>query len=223
MDMMITMMGFINIHFMFLHLNIQRMKIAKLVFLFVGLLLFCEMDGQSRWQIQPNQSIEWSIGQNIPHYDHIEMGGEMVATVLRYGVNADGTFSLERSVVWPMLRTIPNDTHASLTRRFSVDFLAMLQVNGLTLNNEQVKSIRLDGKLTVVSEFTVGHTRGTKAGGELVPAIELTRVFFPSVDKPMLCERLLRIWEMKRWKYCFLILVLCIRQSRIREWMEVIH
>lgn len=156
MDMMITMMGFINIHFMFLHLNIQRMKIAKLVFLFVGLLLFCEMDGQSRWQIQPDQSIEWSIGQNIPHYDHIEMGGEMVATVLRYGVNADGTFSLERSVVWPMLRTIPNDTHASLTRRFSVDFLAMLQVNGLTLNNEQVKSIRLDGKLTVVSEFTVG-------------------------------------------------------------------
>ena len=174
---------------MFLHLNIQRMKIAKLVILFVGLLPFCEMDGQSRWQIQSDQSIKWSIGQNIPHYDHIEMGGEKVATVLRYGVNTDGAFSLERSVIWPMLRTVPNDTHASLTRRFSVDFLAMLQVNGLTLNNEQVKSIQLDGKLTVVSEFTIGHTRGTKAGGELVPAIELTRVFFPSVDKPMLCER----------------------------------
>lgn len=189
MDMLITMMGFINIYFMFLHLNRQRMKIAKLVILFVGLLPFCEMDGQSRWKIQSDQSIKWSIGQNIPHYDHIEMGGEMVATVLRYGVNSDGTFSLERSVIWPMLRTIPNDTHASLTRRFSVDFLAMLQVNGLTLNNEQVKSIQLDGKLTVVSEFTIGHTRGTKAGGELVPTIELTRVFFPSVDKPMLCER----------------------------------
>ena len=56
---------------MFLHLNIQRMKIAKLVILFVGLLPFCEMDGQSRWQIQSDQSIKWSIGQNIPHYDHI--------------------------------------------------------------------------------------------------------------------------------------------------------
>lgn len=86
--------------------------------------------GQSRWQIQSDQSIKWSIGQNIPHYDHIEMGGEKVATVLRYGVNTDGAFSLERSVIWPMLRTVPNDTHASLTRRFSVDFLAMLQVNG---------------------------------------------------------------------------------------------
>ena len=74
MDMLITMMGFINIHFMFLHLNRQRMKIAKLVILFVGLLPFCEMDGQSRWKIQSDQSIKWSIGQNIPHYDHIEMG-----------------------------------------------------------------------------------------------------------------------------------------------------
>ena len=67
MDMLITMMGFINIHFMFLHLNRQRMKIAKLVILFVGLLPFCEMDGQSRWKIQSDQSIKWSIGQNIPH------------------------------------------------------------------------------------------------------------------------------------------------------------
>lgn len=28
MDMMITMMGFINIHFMFLHLNIQRIPVG---------------------------------------------------------------------------------------------------------------------------------------------------------------------------------------------------
>lgn len=49
------------------------------------------------------------------------MSGLRVSTVLRYGVDANGAFMLNRSMVWPMLRTIPNNTHASLMRRFALE------------------------------------------------------------------------------------------------------
>jgi len=144
--------------------------------------------GQNRWQIAEDGSINWLVDGRIPHYDHIEMSGEKVSAVLRYGVNSDGSFSLERSVVWPMLRTIPNDTHASLMRRFAHDFLVPVMVDRLTLNNEKVESVRLDGKLTVKSRFTAGHNRAMRENLRLRPAVEVTRVIFPSTTLPMLCE-----------------------------------
>ena len=144
--------------------------------------------GHPRWQITEDGSINWLVDGRIPHYDHIEMSGEKVSAVLRYGVNTDGSFSYERSVVWPMLRTVPNDTHASLTRRFAHDFLAPVMVDRLSLNNEKVESMRLDGKLTVKSQFTAGHNRAVRENLRLRPAVEVTRVIFPSTTLPMLCE-----------------------------------
>lgn len=142
-----------------------------------------------RWNIGCDGSITWHIDDRVPHYDHIEMSGEQVSVVLRYGVNADGSFSMERSVVWPMLRTVPNNTHASLTRRTSVDPVSMLMVDGLTLNDEKVESMTLDGKLTVVSRFNIGHTRGVKRPDKpLQPGMEVTRVYFPSTTLPVVCE-----------------------------------
>jgi len=131
----------------------------------------------------------WNIDERIPHYDHIEMSGEQVSTVLRYGVNADGSFALERSMVWPMLRTIPNNTHGSLMHRFAVDYPSQLIVNGMSLGNEKVKQIRLNGKLTVVSEFSTGYIKTGANQKESSPIVQLTRIIFPSKDKAMLCER----------------------------------
>lgn len=164
------------------------MKVVKmLMLLFIGNIL--SLQAQNRWEIQPDRSIKWEVGQNIPHYDHIEMSGEQVSVVLRYGVNPDGSFSLERSMIWPMLRTIPNNTHGSLMQRFAVDYPSGLIVNGLTLNNEKVKSMQLDGRLTVISELATGYVNvGSAKKREPVPSVELTRVYFPSTDKPMLCE-----------------------------------
>lgn len=141
-----------------------------------------------RWEICDDGSIMWVVDDAVPHYDHIEMSGESVSAVLRYGVNADGSFSMERSVVWPMLRTVPNDTHASLTRRFGMDFLDGVTVNRQTLNNEHVDSLRLDGKLTVFSRFTAGHNRAVKGKGGLPYVVAVERVYFPSPSKAMLCE-----------------------------------
>ena len=63
-----------------------------------------------RWVINPAGGITWQIDERVPHEDHIEMSGLKVSTVLRYGVDANGSFMLNRSMVWPMLRTIPNNT-----------------------------------------------------------------------------------------------------------------
>jgi hypothetical protein len=166
-------------------MNTEIQKIAFPQFLkpvkygIILILLFMNYSGfcQNRWELQKDGSIQWNIKADIPHNDHIEMSGEKVSTVLRYGVNTDGSFALERSLIWPMLRTIPNNTHASLMQRYAIDFASLLIVNGQTMKSEKVKTISLNGILTVVSEYSV-------------PArVELTRLIFPSTTKPMVCER----------------------------------
>ena len=135
---------------------------------------------KSRWVINPSGSITWNIDTQIPHYDHIEMSGEQISTVLRYGVDENGAFTLERSFVWPMLRTIPNNTHASLMRRFGWDIVGdMITVNGHRALQEKVKSITLDGVMTVESEFILPREGKMK----------LTRYLFPSTQKAAYCEK----------------------------------
>ena len=128
-----------------------------------------------RWQIMPDGSISWLIkNSNLPHSDHIEMSGKRVSCVFRYGVNADGSFQATRSIVWPMLRTIPNNTHASLMRQFKQDGFDFVTVNYKPIDNEKVLSITFNGILSVKS----------KSGTNL----ELMRQYFPSATMPGFCE-----------------------------------
>lgn len=154
-------------------------KILSVVFLCLSLLNSDFLAAQNRWSINPDGSISWNVKDRIPHYDHIEMSGLKVSTVLRYGVNADGSFELNKSMVWPMLRTIPNNTHASLMRRFAWNATDMVSVNGQSLSGEKVNKITLDGKMTV--ESAIGLSRNAKA--------ELTRIIFPAVAKPAVYEK----------------------------------
>jgi len=78
-----------------------------------------------------------------------------------------------------MLRTIPNNTHASLMRRFAWNATDMVSVNGQSLSGEKVNKITLDGKMTV--ESTIGLPRNAEA--------ELTRIIFPAVAKPAVYEK----------------------------------
>ena len=150
------------------------MKKFLFVFLFWTLVCGGTLSAQNRWSINPHGSISWNVKDRIPHYDHIEMSGLKVSTVLRYGVNADGSFELNKSLVWPMLRTIPNNTHASLMRRFAWNATDMVSVNGQSLSGEKVNKITLDGKMTV--ESAIGLSRNAKA--------EMTRIIFPAVAQP---------------------------------------
>ncbi|MBR1719771.1 MAG: hypothetical protein IJ726_05055 [Phocaeicola sp.] len=149
--------------------------------LFLMSLLCCQvlLMAQNRWAINPEGGITWTIDQRIPHEDHIEMSGQKVSTVLRYGVDANGAFVLNRSMVWPMLRTIPNNTHASLMRRFAWKVTDMIEVDGRSLINEKVENITLDGKMTVNSRFEQAKDK----------VVGLTRILFPSTTQPMFCEK----------------------------------
>jgi len=132
-----------------------------------------------RWRIDSDGSIVWQINKQLPHFDDIEMSGLKVSTTLRYGVRADSSFFCERGMIWPMLRTIPNNTHASLMRRFASNVLEMISVNGKSVSGEKVSQIKLNGIITATSTFDL-----PKKG-----KLELTRYLFPSVDKPVFCEK----------------------------------
>ena len=130
-----------------------------------------------RWSLENEGHIRWNPTQTDHHHDHIEMSGKSVSVVLRYGVE-NGKFVLNKSMVWPLLRTIPNNTHASLMRRYGWDVLDMVSINGRALTSEKVESIQLKGMLKVTSNYDEGRRGQWK----------ITREYFPSTEQPALVE-----------------------------------
>ena len=126
---------------------------------------------ENRWSMLPDGSIEWKTDRRLPHHDHIEMSGQRVSTVVRYGVEADGRLHLSLGMVWPMLRTVPNNTHASLMRRMEWNPLDGMLVNGRSVDAATVESIRLKGIMEIRSTY--------KSNG-----LQALYQCFPSVDQP---------------------------------------
>lgn len=150
----------------------------KLILLIAALLTIGMAQAQQYWNIdQGGNSISWQIKKGIAHQDHIEMAGKRVATVLRYGVDENGAFVLNKSMIWPMLRTLPNHTHASLMRRFDWNPLDMVTVNGRNIR-DRVQTITLDGTLEVRSILSLGKDN----------SLSLKRTYFPSTEQPALYE-----------------------------------
>ncbi|RJV04882.1 hypothetical protein DWZ67_12750 [Bacteroides sp. AF34-31BH] len=133
---------------------------------------------QQYWNVDDaGNSITWQVKKGVEHQDHIEMAGKRVAVVLRYGVGENGEFVLNKSMVWPMLRTVPNNTHSSLMRRFDWNPLDGMTINGRSMQ-EEVQSMTLNGTLEVSSVIKLGRDN----------SLLLKRTYFPSVDKPALIE-----------------------------------
>ena len=158
-------------HFFFNHTIMNRLLLFLLSFTAIGFACAAE----SRWQMKPDGSIIWRVNANLPHEDHIEMSGRQVSVVFRYGVSAERRLILDKSMVWPMLRTIPNDTHASLIRHFEWDPIREIVAHNFRLDDETVDSISLNGMMRVWSHFPATGFR-------------LLREYFPSTDKPALIE-----------------------------------
>lgn len=130
---------------------------------------------QDRWTIQPDGSIRWVPTRNLPHEDHLEMSGQMISVVLRYGVDARQRFRLNRSLVFPMLRMKPNKTQNNLKQRFDVNIPALVTVDDQTLLNEHVKDITFNGILRVESDYGYIYRRK-----EVKDAVHVTRILYPS-------------------------------------------
>ena len=164
------------------------------ILLIANIFLFNSAFSQTRWNIIPSGETEWKIDNELPHYDHIEMSGKKISAVLRYGIDEKGAFQLERSMVWPMLRTIPNNTHGSLMQRFALKIPSLLIINGLSIQSEKISSIRLKGKMTVTGKYSIGYVNvGSAKKQPLKTVVEIITTIFPSVDLPMLCE----LYELK--------------------------
>jgi len=126
-----------------------------------------------RWTLT-EQGIEWQVTDS--HEDHIEMSGEQISTIIYYGSDKQGNLSLNRKLVWPMLRTIPNDTHASLIHDFPLSVSPKIKINGQLTTQEQLKHVRLDGVLSLTSLLNHGVT--------------LTRTLSPSTTEAVMIEQL---------------------------------
>ena len=153
---------------------------VKKISLWVVLLFFLNAtsNAQQFWKIDSlGNSITWQVRKGEAHSDHIEMAGKRLAMVLRYGVNKEGAFKLSKSLVWPMLRTIPNNTPGNVIRSFDWNPLDAVTVNGNSIR-EQVKTVTLNGTMEVVSQISLGNNS----------SLSLRRIYFPSVDSPSLVE-----------------------------------
>lgn len=137
-----------------------------------------ETGAATRWQITDDGSIVWQVKAGERHNDHIEMSGRQMSVVLRYGIDAEGKFCLNRSLVFPMLRLKPNKTGCNLKQRWDMDIARMITADDMTLLAEQVSNIRLRGSMTVSSTFGLIRRRKLTPG-----VLSLTRRLYPSPDQ----------------------------------------
>lgn len=161
------------------------MKRILLIFalLLTTSVVVCAQTGD-RWTIQDDGAIRWSMsGNNFPHEDHLEMSGQMLSVVLRYGVDGQQRFHVNRSLVFPMLRMKPNKTQNNLKQRFDVNIPAMVTVEDQTLLNEKVSDITFNGVMRVESDYGYIHRRK-----ELKKAVHVTRLLYPSPNEARYCE-----------------------------------
>ncbi len=158
-------------------------KKNSLIILFLAIAGVLSAQPENRWTITDDGAILWEPTRNLPYADHLEMSGQKLSVVIRYGVDADGAFQLNRSLVFPMLRMQPNKTQSNLKQRFDANIAKMVTVNDVNLDFEKVKSVRFNGIMTVNS------TMGYDAVRRIVrDAVEVTRTLYPSPNSPYYCE-----------------------------------
>ena len=154
----------------------MNIKLCGLGFLVLGMLQWSVTLAQNskKWALLPGNRIEWKVKNGEKHADHIEMAGLQTAAIIDYGVR-DGRLILDKKLIFPMLRTIPNNTHGSLTASFQNNNSLQIKVNG-QVAEEYPLSFTLDGKLAVYSKTN--------------SSLNIQRTLFPSVDKPILVEQI---------------------------------
>ena len=149
--------------------------IILLLSIFVALTIQAK---ENRWSINGPHSVQWETSKGeLPYTDHIEMSGHRASVVYYWGVNEKKQFQMDRHMVFPMLRTIPNNTHASWMPRCDVDFLKGMTANKRAMTGEEVKKVTIDGILNIFSTI--------KGDGN---EFELTRQYFPSTTSAAVCE-----------------------------------
>ncbi|WP_149027257.1 hypothetical protein [Shewanella psychrophila] len=124
------------------------------------------------WQLTDN-GIHWTV--DSAHQDQLEMSGLQVSAVIDYGLDIDGDLVLDKTLVWPMLRTLPNDTHASLIRKFSNQVTPSIYINDELVTSSGLKEVIFDGQLTLIQMLS--------------PELKLIRTLSVHPSEPAFIER----------------------------------
>lgn len=76
-----------------------------------------------RWTLGEGMTTVWPVNTDtrLPHGDFIEQGGLRCGQVVDYRLDGGRRLSMKRGVVWPSLRTVPNDTTGSLIRYYDTN------------------------------------------------------------------------------------------------------
>ncbi|MDF2543674.1 MAG: hypothetical protein K0S47_3392 [Herbinix sp.] len=98
-----------------------------------------------------DHGILWKVLPGQVHSDNIEMSGLGASYIVTYGVDKEGELCLLRHCVYPTLRTIPNDTHASFQLDIDDQHIPHILVNGV-YSREIPISFLIHGLLTVSSK-----------------------------------------------------------------------
>lgn len=143
------------------------LKILFLIIFSLFLIGQAQTQDSTRWQLSDDGGIEWQVKANDSHMDHIEMSGLFMSAIVHYGIQ-HGELRENVHLVFPMLRTIPNNTHASLSHDIDYAQLGRIKVNGEFVN-EEPDSFYIKGILSYEST--------TKEG------ISIKHQLFPSTDE----------------------------------------
>lgn len=108
------------------------------------------------WKIKPEEGA---------HRDEMEMSAFGVDFFVGYGIDAEGKMILSRYIVFPQLRTIPNDTHASFQCALETELIPQLQADGQREEDERAVFFAFDGVLTCES---------------ISESFRITRQFYPA-------------------------------------------
>lgn len=149
------------------------MKRILVFALFINIVCDVQSQDSLRWDLSKDGGIEWKVKEKDSHIDHIEMSGLYISSIVNYGVE-NGKLNQKVDLIFPMLRTIPNDTHASYTYKINSDTIAKIKVNGKVVI-EEPNQFYIKGILAYQSITAEG--------------IEIAHQLFPSTDKPLFIDQ----------------------------------
>ena len=96
------------------------------------------------WKLE-NGTPLWEVRKGQEHRDDIEMSGLYVDDIVYYGTREDGTLALGAHRFSPMLRTIPNNTHATFCFTVKDSDPLMTAKNKWLVAHREAKSLVADG------------------------------------------------------------------------------
>jgi len=152
-------------------MNVKSSLIPILFLTHLGLTGALAQDS-ARWSLEKDGYLQWDIQSNDSHLDHIEMSGFHLSAILQYGV-VEGHLMAKVHLVFPMLRTIPNDTHASLSYDFDYNDFPKIKIEDEEVD-ERPGVFRIKGMVTCTSEAPSG--------------LQITHTWFPSTDDPVFID-----------------------------------